>query len=238
MDARKAAVAQSDEQWEESPEAAATAAARSMLKDTHTCLPGIVKAYDPETQTASVQPAIRRVFVDQGEVDLPVCVDVPVVFPAGGDFVLTFPVAAGDECLLIFSERAIDFWWDRGGTQLPSEVRFHDLSDAFALVGVNSRPRFVANVNPEAVELRTRDGGTVIRMEDGKITSNVGGDIGSQAALNGNDWASWAHDLITQIKAITVPTAVGPSGLPLNSPAFDALDAQIDGLLSTTVFVK
>lgn len=142
---------------------------QSALKDLHTCLPGIIASYNPATQTASVQPAIKRVFSEKGAVALPVCVDVPVAFPGGGDFYLTFPVKAGDDCILFFSERCIDFWHANGGVQLPAEYRLHDLSDAFAQVGVNSQPRKLSSVQTDGAELRTRDRSTYIKLTNGTI---------------------------------------------------------------------
>jgi len=157
MDTKQAA-AQRDEQQDATLESAIRTHVRAAIMDTHTCLPGIIKKFYPETQTATVQPAIQQIFVEQGAVSLPLCVDVPVQFPSGGNFVLTFPVEPEDECLLVFSERAIDFWWDRGRVQLPSEYRLHDLSDAFAIVGVSSKPRKLPAFSTTGVELRTRDG--------------------------------------------------------------------------------
>lgn len=139
------------------------------LANLHTCLPGIVASFDVATQTASVQPAIKRIWAEAGAVSLPLCVDVPVVFPGGGDFFLTFPVKPGDECLLVFSERCIDQWYVSGGVQPPADYRRHDLSDAFAIVGVNSQPRKLANVQTTGAELRTRDRSTYIRLENGTI---------------------------------------------------------------------
>lgn len=139
------------------------------LKDLHTCLPGIIVSFDQDKQTASVQPAIKRIFTEQGAVNLPVCVDVPVQFPGGGDFFLTFPVKAGDECILLFSERAIDYWFANGGTQLPAEYRLHDLSDALAQVGLNSQPKKLAALQMDGAELRTRDRSTYIRLTNGTI---------------------------------------------------------------------
>lgn len=55
--------------------------------------------------------------------DLPILPDVPVVFPGGGGFALTFPVAAGDECLVVFASRCIDAWWQSGGVGEPMEPR-------------------------------------------------------------------------------------------------------------------
>ena len=69
---------------------------------------------------------------------------MPVVFPGGGGFALTFPVAAGDECLVVFASRCIDAWWQSGGVGEPMEPRMHDLSDGFALIGVRSQPAHVS----------------------------------------------------------------------------------------------
>lgn len=154
------------EQLAATPEAAFMAQVESRLKELHTCLPGIIDSYDPLTQTASVQPAIQRVWTEKGGVALPLCVDVPVAFPGGGDYFLTFPVQRGDECILFFSERCIDFWYLNGGVQLPAEYRLHDLSDAMAVVGINSQARRLTNVQTDGAELRTRSRSTFIKLTE------------------------------------------------------------------------
>lgn len=166
-----------DQQLTATPEDAHAAQIEGRLKDLHTCLPGTIARFDPETQTASVQPAIQRIFTERGAVNLPLCVDVPVQFPGGGDFFLTFPVKPGDECILWFSERAIDNWHVSGGAQPPAEYRLHDLSDGIAFVGLNSQPRRIPGFNATDTELRSRDGQTHITMKpDGTIRNvNAGG---------------------------------------------------------------
>lgn len=160
---------QRDAQQAASPEEAAAAQIEGRLKDLHTMMPGIIVSFDPDKQTAVVQPAIRRIFTEKGAVNLPVCVDVPVAFPGGGDFWLTFPVQPGDECILQFSERAIDYWYASGGTQEPAEYRLHDLSDGIAQVGLNSQPKKLDDLQMTGAELRTRSRSTYIRLEDGNI---------------------------------------------------------------------
>jgi hypothetical protein len=148
------------------------------LRDLHTSMPGVVVSFSAAKQTAVVQPAIKRIFVVRNpggtptisQVNLPLCVDVPVKFPGGGGFFLTFPVQAGDECILHFSERAIDFWFQNGGQQLPSEYRLHDFSDAIADVGLTSQPNVLADFNASACQLRTRDGSTFLQIAAGTIT--------------------------------------------------------------------
>lgn len=158
-----------DEQFSGDMDAAHRSQIEGRLKELHTMLPGIIQSFDANKQTATVLPAIKRIFTEQGPVNLPLCVDVPVAFPGGGDFFLTFPVQPGDECILMFSERAIDNWYDKGGTQLPSEYRLHDLSDGVAIVGLNSQPRKLAGVQATGAELRTRDRSCFIRLEAGNI---------------------------------------------------------------------
>lgn len=191
---------QRDQQLTATQEAAHAAQIDSRLKDLHTCLPGIVHSFDPDTQTASVQPAIKRVFTEKGAVYLPLCVDVPVAFPGGGDFFLTFPVKAGDECVLQFSERCIDFWHAFGGIQLPAEYRLHDLSDAFATVGINSQPHKITAFSSTDTELRNRARTVRVTMKpDGTIENvNQGGR--------------------TTLSAAGKFTIIAPGGFEVNAP--------------------
>ena len=90
------------QQVEPSSELAFEEQIKSKLVNLHTMLPGVIQSFDPVKQTAQVQPCIRRIFVDKGAVNLPLCVDVPVEFPGGGGYFLTFPIKPGDECVLCF----------------------------------------------------------------------------------------------------------------------------------------
>lgn len=173
------------EQRTEDPVSAISSHIDQARKNLHTHLPGIVRSYDPDSQTVEVQPAIQRIFVNSAPVDLPLLVDVPVYFPGGGDYVMTFPVAVGDECLLAFSERAIDFWFQNGGVQLPSSMVTHDLSDAFAFVGISSQPRKLSGVSTDSVEIRSRSGGQRISMGNGTIKIGSDGTTPMNALIHG-----------------------------------------------------
>ncbi|MKP63446.1 translation initiation factor IF-2, partial [Salmonella enterica subsp. enterica] len=116
------------------------------------------QSFDPDAVTAVVQPAIRSVETDNDgnrvTKPYPLLVDVPVVFPRGGGCTLTFPVKAGDECLVIFADRCIDFWWQNGGVQEPVDDRVHDLSDAFCIVGPQSQAQKISGISMGAAQLR------------------------------------------------------------------------------------
>ena len=134
-------------------------------------LPGIVQSFDPATCTCTIQPAIAGQGVDdKGQIQsapLPLLTDVPVIFPRGGGCTITFPVKAGDECLVVFSDRCIDFWWQNGGVQEPVDPRQHDLSDAFAFVGPQSQAQKISGISTTSVQVRTDDGSSFIELMQG-----------------------------------------------------------------------
>lgn len=144
--------------------------------------------------TAVVQPAIRYIERDndgnKATKDYPLLVDVPVVFPRGGGCTLTFPVKEGDECLVIFADRCIDFWWQSGGIQEPVDGRMHDLSDASCIVGPQSQAKKISGISTTAAQLRTDDGSAFIELAaGGDITATTTGNTTINAPeiiLNGN----------------------------------------------------
>ena len=133
-----------------------------------TALPGIVQSFNAAQCTCTVQPSVQaRVRSAQGEfswVSLPLLLDVPVVFPSGGGFTITFPVQQGDDCLVVFSSRCIDAWWQQGGVQQQIELRMHDLSDGFAFVGPFSVPSVPANISTANLQMRTVDGSAYLEL--------------------------------------------------------------------------
>ena len=101
------------------------------------CIPCIVQSYDPEKGTVECQPAIREKIINQNEEieyrNLPLLLNVPVVFPSNSEYSVTFPLEKGDECLVLFSDLSIDNFWEKGNVQNPIEDRRHDLSDGIAI---------------------------------------------------------------------------------------------------------
>ncbi len=156
--------------------------AMKVLSDTifsmlRVSLPGIIESYDPIANTCTVVPALKGAKPDEeGNLiseTLPLLVDVPVVFPRGGGCSITFPVKAGDECLVVFSDRCIDFWWQSGGVQEPVDPRQHDLSDAFAFVGPMSQPNVISNISSTTLQMRTDDGAAYIELDPNSHAINL-----------------------------------------------------------------
>lgn len=151
------------------PIEAARAALDGRQAEIWTALPGLVESFDPAAMTVSVQPAVKGQVQDErgtaSAVDMPLLADVPVVFPCGGGFSLTYPIKPGDECLVVFASRCIDGWWQSGGVGGTPDERMHDLSDGIAIVGPRSQARkLIPAVDADNVQLRTDDGKAHITM--------------------------------------------------------------------------
>ena len=142
--------------------------------DLHTAMPGIIQSFDAARMTCTIQPAIRGAIIAPNgraeAADLPLLVDCPVVFPGGGGYILTYPLKAGDEALIVIAERCIDAWWQSGGVQAAAEYRLQDLSDGFVIPGPRSQPHVVAGgVGMTGAELRTDSGTTVLRLKGNQV---------------------------------------------------------------------
>lgn len=127
-----------------------------------TALPAIVTSYDRTKQTCECLPTIQLRQNVGGVIswlDFPPLVDVPVVFPGGGGYILTFPIAEGDEVLVVFASRCIDAWFASGNkSNRQNELRMHDPSDGFAIPGPRSIPNVLPDLSTTEVQLRSNDG--------------------------------------------------------------------------------
>lgn len=158
-----------------------------------TMLPAKVVSYDASKNTVVAQPTIMgQVRSPAGvwsNVTMPVCPDVVVQWPGGGDWVLTFPLASDDEGMLLFACRCIDAWWSQGDVQPQAEFRMHDLSDGFFVPRVFSVPNVPGAISTTAVQLRSRDGTKVLQttatgfkiVGDLEVTGEITGRSGSPA---------------------------------------------------------
>lgn len=184
---------------------------------------GTILGFTQATQTATVQIAVRRqvpqanggqpIYVSKA---YPVLVDVPVFINYGGPGYLTFPIAAGDVCLVLFNDRDFDQFWATGNVQDPNSPRMHDLSDGLAIVG------FRTAVNP----LTGYDGGqTVLGWGTTKVV------LGPKVGI-GNDATSLLTVLTNWINVLKAWTDTrGDTPNPATIAALNAIQIQINSLL-------
>ena len=107
----------------------------SRLADVNVCLPGVVESYDRTNQTAKIQPALKRKYLNGDVVDLPIINSVPIVFPRSSSHHIHFDLKKGDYVTLVFSQRSLDSWKESGGLVSPNDPRRFNLSDAYGIPG-------------------------------------------------------------------------------------------------------
>lgn len=147
---------------------------REVMKAINCVRIGVIQSFDASKQTVTVKIAQKQVTSIQPDgtktlADYPLLLVVPVVFPSGGGFTMTFPIAAGDECVVLFNDRELDNWLLSGAGFAPTTGRIHDLADGIAVVGLHSNPRALAGVSTTAAQIRSTDGQTLVELSPGKI---------------------------------------------------------------------
>lgn len=109
------------------------------------CLPATITAVhtlNGAANTVDVIPAILQTRPQVGNVNgqsypYPEMLGCPIVTIQGGGAAAVFPVKVGDMCLVFFADRSMDAWKINGTPVALKTFRMHDLSDGFALVGIN-----------------------------------------------------------------------------------------------------
>ena len=151
---------------------------------------GKIENVDTTNQTVDVQILHKRVnmnFKTRELKDYSLLKQVPFVVIGGGQANLTFPISKGDNCLLLFCDYEIDRWWDTGES-LPSNFeRKHDISDAFAIVGIHSMVDLLQGYS-RYVQLKYSDNskiivGNEITLNNAQVTAT--GDVNASGTITG-----------------------------------------------------
>lgn len=203
------------------------AAISETLSNLHTAT--IAKVTAIQQKTISVRPVTNRV-VDGKSIELPEFTKVPPLFLQGGGSYTAHPIAIGDYCLLIFTERCFDRWYSGQDFQDPAEFRMHDYSDGIAIVGVN--PQAGALTIPEVIQQtgdtnqdgnythqgdRTQTGDQTIIGDlhvDGDVT--VTGNITCQGTIAAGNYTGLAGGVMTSTTTIITTGDVVASGISLD----------------------
>lgn len=184
------------------------AVVKTALNQINTCLPGEIRKFDVDTAKADVKPLIQRKFADDTVQELPVITNVPVVFPRTKTGGLTFPLTAGDGCLIVFSQRSLERWSGTGVDSEPGDTRKFDLSDAICIPGLFA---FTAS------NIASNNSDLEITNKGQKITLKANGDIeiGTESLkkLVTEDFVSMFNDHQHNYPDIT-PAGIGVTSKP------------------------
>jgi hypothetical protein len=129
------------------------------------------KIEDPTSKTFIYSRMGKLVPVS--ELAGPVIPDVPIHFSHAGNFMITIPVAVGDEGMLIISHQDLSKWKEQGGTGVPQQhLSLLDINNGIFIPGVPSAVSAIADYATDALEIRA--GSDKIRMKgDGTVYINT-----------------------------------------------------------------
>lgn len=156
----------------------------SRFLDLHTAIDAIIVTYDASKKTCSCKPVTKRAikFRTEDEVaheELPIIQNVPVMFPEGSLFHITWPLLPGDSVQLVFNEVSNAAYRETGKPSEPGDLRRHSLSYPRAYPGPGSNARITA-AHPTKMVIGTKDGTTQILIDP--ITGQV--QLGAEAAVS------------------------------------------------------
>lgn len=152
---------------------------------------GKIISVNTSNQTVDVQILHKRIdknnLLKRELKDYPVLQSVPFIVLGGGSSSLTFPISVGDNCLLLFCDFEIDRWWESGEAQPSNYQRRHDISDAFAIIGVHSMVDLLQGYS-NYVQLKYSDEskitvGNEITLDNLQVTAT--GDINAGGTITG-----------------------------------------------------
>lgn len=136
-------------------------AIESRLVEVHTALIGRVVSYDSANQCADIELVSRRPLVDgSGNVThetLPILPDVPIAFPRGGGFAITWPLNPGDAVQVVFNTYSAAEWVETGEPSNPGDTRAHGLGSAVAYPCVATAAQTLAGAAEPALVLEGQD---------------------------------------------------------------------------------
>ncbi len=149
------------------------------------CMPGIIESYDFKTQKANIKISMKELYDNGKEVDYPMVNNVPVVFLTSGGASITLPVNKGDTCLLLFADRDMGAWLRGGIGSKPDSTRMHNLSDAIAIMGLQSFSKVTGSKNNEDLAINYAGSSiNITKSGDINITTTKVVNVKSVEAIN------------------------------------------------------
>ena len=155
-------------------------AARSVMEEMHTAIPGKITAFNVGTGFATVKPYGTYTTDSGRKMAYPTVTEVPVIIPQSqvNDIYIAFPITVGMDCLLIISEQELDAWI--GGGESENDIRV-DLTSAIAIPGLSNKGNAALREACSKKSLILQNGATKVSVnkDNVEIAGNliVSGDV-------------------------------------------------------------
>jgi len=211
------------------------------LRQTYTMLPATVNSYDSEKQVCEIIISVSERVRDDLVIPSAIMRNVPVIFPYGDNFSMSWNLKKGDNVMCVFSMRDLSLFHNTDGkkaTEAPSKRR-HDPSDVYVISGLTprSKPRRnetykdkAALQDEKTIVSFNRDGTDGLTIESDKdvhviTTANLVAEaVDVDLTATGNVDATISGTLeadVTGNTTLTTPTLIVNGNMQVNG-TFDA----------------
>lgn len=185
---------------------------RNLQVRIRTVVQGTIVTYDVATQTAVVQPAANQLVRSGEHVPMNVTNPVPVAFPEGGGWSISWALVPNDRVLLLVGDRDSAGFRALGGPYNPASARMHNLTDSFVWPGAGPSPDPITGLSSTDLIIRG-PGGIAIQINPAGVISLAGGGpaVGrvGDAVSPSADMIAWMSQVATALNGIA-PGSVAP----------------------------
>lgn len=136
---------------------------RKLLQNVDGMLPCVVVAADEDRKFCTVRPQIMVKGTDGSLTTRAQLASVPIFHAGAGNFVLTFPVKAGDPGWIMASDRDISLYVQSATEAAPNTNRLHKFSDGL-FVPDAARKFTLDPSNQDNVVLQSLDGSVFVAL--------------------------------------------------------------------------
>lgn len=187
--------------------------AQETVENIHTAIPAIITSYDAASGLAVVQPKGKFKKPNGDKLDYPSVSGVPVLFPQSKNVTIAFPIKAGDNCLLVFGEQALDYWLY--GKETDTDLKF-DLSNAMAIpnLATTGNSAMQEACDEDAVVLKS--GETKLKVKGDGVY--IKGNVKVTGKIEATDIIKSDDDVTASGISLTKHIHTGDSGGSTSSP--------------------
>lgn len=195
------------------------------VRKVRVSMPAKIERVDASTGLLHVKVSLVSI-INKKEVEQPIIVSVPTVFPRSETSSFSFPLKRGDEGLLIFADRDIS-QWVRFGLNRVSSDRAHSLNDAIFIPGLKGGgyklPERELKISHKGTEISLKDDGQVI-IYSASSKVKIKGDLEVDGKLTTSDDVSVqgkveaSGDVQAGLISLQNHTHIGNLGSPTSPP--------------------
>lgn len=157
------------------------------LKSVDGMLPATVVSYNRETNRATVVPSIHMVTTGGQNLERAPYANIPVLALGGGEFVINFPLKAGDTGWIEASDRDISLWLQSKGANrtAPNTHRIHSFSDGRFIPDMLANYTLSEDAGTDGMVIQHKDGASaVVVFADRVLIKSTTIDFEGTAAIN------------------------------------------------------